>query len=46
VRARAAAGEERQRLWRRWATINPSLDGYAGQRTTVTPVVMLEPTAR
>lgn len=43
VRARQAVGEERDRLWQRWAAINPDLDGYAGRRSTVTPVVVLEP---
>ena len=43
VRARAAAGEERDRLWRRWRALDADLDGYAGRRTTVTPVVVLEP---
>ena len=43
VHARQAEGEERDRLWQRWAAINPDLDGYAGRRSTVTPVVVLEP---
>ena len=43
VRAREAVGEERDRLWGRWGAINADLDGYAGRRTTVTPVVVLEP---
>jgi deazaflavin-dependent oxidoreductase (nitroreductase family) len=43
VRARASAGEERGRLWHRWAAVNPKLDGYAGLRSTETPVVVLEP---
>jgi deazaflavin-dependent oxidoreductase (nitroreductase family) len=43
VRARAATGEERERLWQRWAAVNPDLDGYAGRRKTETPVVVLEP---
>ncbi len=46
VRARAATGEERDRLWKRWAAIDADLDGYAGRRSTVTPVVVLEPVAR
>jgi deazaflavin-dependent oxidoreductase (nitroreductase family) len=45
VRARAAVGEERDRLWQRWVQVNPQLDGYAGRRSTVTPVVVLEPRA-
>lgn len=44
VRARAAAGEERDRLWQRWAAVHEGeLDGYAGLRSTETPVVVLEP---
>ena len=43
VRARAAAGEERERLWRRWQAVQPDLDRYAGRRSTGTPVVVLEP---
>jgi deazaflavin-dependent oxidoreductase (nitroreductase family) len=42
VRAHAAAGEERERLWRRWLEVHPDLDGYAGLRSTDTPVVVLE----
>jgi deazaflavin-dependent oxidoreductase (nitroreductase family) len=43
VRARAAAGAERDRLWQRWAAVNPQLDAFAGLRSTKTPVVVLEP---
>ena len=43
VRARAAAGDERARLWQRWAAVERDLDGYAGQRSTETSVVVLEP---
>ena len=43
VRARAAEGSERERLWRRWAAVNPQLDSCAGLRSTETPVVVLEP---
>lgn len=43
VRARVAAGPERERLWRRWASIDPDLDGHAGQRSTETHVILLEP---
>lgn len=43
VHARAAAGEERDRLWQRYAAVEPNLDAYAGLRTTATPVVVLEP---
>jgi F420H(2)-dependent quinone reductase len=43
VRARAADGQERERLWRRWHVLDAKLDGYAGRRSTDTPVVVLEP---
>jgi deazaflavin-dependent oxidoreductase (nitroreductase family) len=43
VRARAATGEDRHRLWQRWVTIDPNLDSYAARRSTETPVVVLEP---
>ncbi len=43
VHAPAAAGEQRDRLWRRWVEIDPNLDAYAGRRSTKTPVVVLEP---
>jgi deazaflavin-dependent oxidoreductase (nitroreductase family) len=43
VRARAAATEERDRLWLRWLAVDPRLDAYAGRRSTETPVVVLEP---
>lgn len=43
VRARAAAGDERERLWERWSEIDEGLDGYAASRSTTTPVVVLEP---
>jgi hypothetical protein len=36
-------GEERARLWQRWAEVDPNLDAYAGGRSTKTPVVVLEP---
>jgi len=43
VRARATAGEERDRLWQRWESVDPNFDAYAGRRSTETPVVVLEP---
>lgn len=46
VRARAASGEERARLWQRWADIDVGLDSYAGSRTAITPVVVLSPLGR
>ena len=43
VHARAAIGEERERLWRRWAEIDVGLDALARRRSTETHVVILEP---
>jgi len=43
VRARPALGQERDRLWQRWVTVDPQLDAHAGLRSTQTPVVVLEP---
>jgi F420H(2)-dependent quinone reductase len=43
VRARLAAGEERERLWQRWVALDPNLDAHAGRRTTTTPVIVFEP---
>jgi deazaflavin-dependent oxidoreductase (nitroreductase family) len=43
VTARAAEGEERERLWARWREINKDLDGYAALRSTDTAVVVLAP---
>ena len=43
VRALEAAGTESGRLWQRWAAVNPDLEGYAGLRSTQTPVIVLEP---
>ena len=43
VRVRAAAGDERSRLWARWREIDKNLDAYAALRSTETAVVVLEP---
>jgi F420H(2)-dependent quinone reductase len=43
VRARAAEGDERSRLWSRWREIEPNLDAYAALRSSETAVVVLEP---
>jgi deazaflavin-dependent oxidoreductase (nitroreductase family) len=43
VRARRAEGDERERLWRRWAEIDDGLDAYAASREADTPVVVFEP---
>ncbi|MCP4964080.1 MAG: nitroreductase family deazaflavin-dependent oxidoreductase [bacterium] len=45
VRGRAAAGEERERLWDRWREIDKNLDDYAARRPEETAVVILEPIA-
>jgi deazaflavin-dependent oxidoreductase (nitroreductase family) len=46
VRGRAAAGEERSRLWAGWRDIDPKLDAYAALRSGETAVVVLEPITR
>lgn len=43
VRARAAQGAERERLWSRWREIDKNLDEYAALRPAETAVVVLEP---
>jgi len=43
VTARAAEGEERDRLWDRWRAIDDGLDEYAARRGGETAVVVLEP---
>ena len=43
VRTLRVAAEERDRLWQRWVAVEPKLDGYAGQRSTETPVIVLVP---
>jgi F420H(2)-dependent quinone reductase len=43
VRARAAVGDERRRLWERWAHYDKNLDQYAALRSRDTAVVILEP---
>jgi F420H(2)-dependent quinone reductase len=43
VTGRAAEGEERARLWARWAEIDKDLDAYAARRPHETAVVVLEP---
>ncbi len=44
VKGRAAAGDERSRLWSQWRTIDDNLDAYAARRSGETAVVILEPT--
>lgn len=43
VMARAAKGEERERLWACWRERDEHLDAYAARRSTETAVVVLEP---
>ena len=43
VFGRAAAGEERERLWQRWREIDKNLDAFAARRPHETVVVVLEP---
>jgi deazaflavin-dependent oxidoreductase (nitroreductase family) len=43
VHARRVEGEDRDRLWQLWVAVHPELDGYAGRRSTETPVIVLEP---
>lgn len=43
VRAHAATGDERSRLWARWREIENSLDDFAARRSSETAVVVLEP---
>lgn len=45
VRGRAAEGDERARLWARWAEIDNNLDAYAALRPSETAVVVLEPSS-
>jgi F420H(2)-dependent quinone reductase len=42
MRAREASGEERDRLWARWSSVQ-DYDGFARHRSTDTPVIVLEP---
>jgi deazaflavin-dependent oxidoreductase (nitroreductase family) len=43
IRARAATGEERERLWAEMRRLEPNLDGYAARRQRETAVVVFEP---
>jgi deazaflavin-dependent oxidoreductase (nitroreductase family) len=43
VKARAAGGAERSRLWAKWREVEPNLDGYAALRSSETALVILEP---
>ena len=43
VTARAAHGEERERLWSRWREVDKDLDAFAARRGSETAVVVFEP---
>ena len=43
VRAYAATGDERTRLWDRWRVVDANLDAYAARRPSGTAVVVLAP---
>ena len=43
VRARAAAGAERSRLWAMWRDVEPTVDAHAALRSSETALVILEP---
>jgi deazaflavin-dependent oxidoreductase (nitroreductase family) len=43
VHARAAGGQERDRLWDRWRQIDRDLDAFAARRSRPTAVVVFEP---
>ena len=43
VTARAASGEERDRLWSAMRQVEPNLDAYATRRSRETAVVVFEP---
>lgn len=43
VHARQAVGEERERLWQRWALVDKDLDQYDAMRTNDTAIVVFEP---
>ena len=43
VRGRAATGDERARLWAKWAEYDEKLDAWASRRPNETAVVILEP---
>ena len=43
VRARAAVGAERSRLWAKWREVEPTLDAHAALRSSQTALVILEP---
>jgi deazaflavin-dependent oxidoreductase (nitroreductase family) len=45
VEARAAHGEELERLWDRWRELDKNLDAYAALRSEETTIVIFEPSS-
>lgn len=45
VRATQVTGDERERLWKRWVTVQPDYEQLAGRRSVETPVIVLQPNA-
>ena len=45
VTAHAAAGEERERLWAMWNTLDEDYEGYTKLRSGETAIVVLAPRA-
>lgn len=43
IRAHAATGAERSRLWDKWRELDPKLDEYAALRSTETALAILAP---
>ena len=43
VRARLSVGDERERLWKRWLSIEPEDEAFARRHSVETPVVVFEP---
>jgi deazaflavin-dependent oxidoreductase (nitroreductase family) len=43
VRAHEATGEERDRLWARWAEVDLGLDDFAASRRTEPAIIVFEP---
>ncbi len=43
IHARAAQGDERERLWARWREMGDDVDGYATRRPSGTAIIVLEP---
>ncbi len=46
VRARSSVGQERDRLWQLWVSVDPDIEVHAGRRSTETAVVVLDRATR